>query len=113
MKDAEKPENSESRAGKKDSRLHNPWASRDTKGLEAENKRLKAKIKELKGSGGAVSTSAVGAHDEEASGQLEQEGQKWKVEFERLTRDKQALTLPRGDMQQRLKDAEEDMARAQ
>ena len=78
MKYSKKPENSEPRAGKKGGRLHNPWASRDNKikELEAENRKLKAEIKELKGSGGAVSTSTVGAHDEEASIQLEQEGKK-------------------------------------
>ena len=78
IKDSEKPETSEPRAGKKGGRLHNPWASRDNKikELEAENRKLKAEIKELKGSGGAVSTSTVGAHDEEASIQLEQEGKK-------------------------------------
>ena len=91
-----------------------PWASRDTKSkeLDAENKKLKEKVKELKGSGGAVSTSTVGAHDEEVSVQLEQEGKKWKVEFERLAREKSALTLARDDLQRRLKDAEADMARA-
>ena len=43
--------------------LHTAWASRDTKikELELENKKLKAKLKELKGSGGAVSTSTAGA----------------------------------------------------
>ena len=66
IKDAEKPENSEPRVGKKGGRLHNSWAARDTKikELEAENKKLKVKNKELKGSGGAMSTSTAGAHDE-------------------------------------------------
>ena len=89
-----KPDSSEPKTGKKGVRLRNPWASRDTKvkELEAENKKLKAKNKELKGSSGAVSTSTVGAHDEAVLVQLEQEGKKWKVEFERLAREKSALT---------------------
>ena len=64
------------------------------KELEAVNKKLQTNnvIKELKGGGGAVSTSTVGAHDEEASVQLEQEEKKWRVEFERLAREKPALT---------------------
>ena len=105
---------SEPKTGKKGGRIRNPWASWDTeiKELEAENKKLKAKVKELKGSGGAVSTSTVGAHDEEVSVQLEQDGKNWKVEFERLAKEKQALTLARDDLQRRLKDAEADMARA-
>ena len=115
IKDAEKAQDSDSSVGKKGGRLRNPWASRDTKikELEAENKKLKAQVKELKGSGGAVSTSTVGAHDEEVSVQLEQEGKKWKVEFERLAREKQEATLQRDDLQRRLNDAEADMARAQ
>ena len=44
---------------------------------------------------------------------MEQEGKKWRVEFERLAKEKSALTLARDDLQQRLKDAEADMARAQ
>ena len=59
-----------------------------------------------------MSTSTAGAHDEEASIQLEQEGKKWKAEFERLALEKQALTLARDDFERRLKDAEADMARA-
>ena len=110
-----KPDSSELKPGKKGGRLRNPWASRDTKikELDAENKKLKAEIKELKGSGGAVSTSTVGPHDEEVSVQLEQVGKKWKMEFERLAREKPALTLAREDLQRRLKDAAADMARAQ
>ena len=60
-----------------------------------------------------MSTSTAEAHDEEASVQLEQKGKKWRVEFERLAKEKQALTLARDDLQRRLKDAEEDKARAQ
>ena len=60
-----------------------------------------------------MSTSTVGAHDEEASVQLEQEGKTWRVEFERLPKEKQALPLARDDLQRRLKDTEADMARAQ
>ena len=79
------------------------------------NKKLQTNnvIKELKGGGGAVSTSTVGAHDDEDSVQLEQEGNKWRVEFERLAWEKSALTNERDDLQRRLKDAEEDKARAQ
>ena len=87
--------NSDSSAGKKGVRLRSPWAARDAKikELEAENKKLKANIKELKGSGGTASTSTVGAHDESAgSVQLEEEGGKWKWEFESLAREKSALT---------------------
>ena len=120
IKDAEKAQDSDSSVGKKGGRLRNPWASRDTKikELEAENKKLKAQVKELKGSGGAVSTSTVGAHDEEVSVQLEQEGKKWKVEFERLAREKSALTqspLPESATKaQGCRGlAEADMARAQ
>ena len=52
--------------------------------LEAENKKLKAKVKELKGSGGAVSTSTVGARSEVADSlQLEQAKKKWRGEFDR------------------------------
>ena len=45
--------------GPKDGKLRSPWAARDAKirELEAENKKLNAKVKELRGSGGAVSTS--------------------------------------------------------
>ena len=94
IENTEKTGTAEPKAGKKGSRLHNPWASRDNKikELETVNKRLKAKVNELKGSGGAVSTSTVGAHDEEASIQLEQEGKKWKGEFERLAQEKQEAT---------------------
>ena len=115
MKDDERPKNTEPKASKKGGRLHNPWAAWDTKikELEAENKKLKAQIEELKGSGGTVSTSTVGAHDEEASVQFEQEGKAWRVEFERLAKEKQALTLARDDLQRRLNDAEAEMARAQ
>ena len=60
-----------------------------------------------------MSTSTAGAHDEEVSVQLEQEGKKWKVEFERLAWEKSAPTLAREDLQRKLKDAEADMARAQ
>ena len=62
----------------------------------------------LEGSGDAVPTSTVGpgAHDEEASVQLEQEGNKWKVEFERLGQEKQTVANERGDLQRRLNDAE-------
>ena len=47
--DSMKPDSSKPKTGKKGGRLRNPWASRDTKikELEAENKKLKAKIKEL------------------------------------------------------------------
>ena len=85
------------------------------KELEAVNKKLQTNnvIKELKGGGGAVSTSSVGAHDDEDSVQLEQEGNKWRVEFERLAWEKSALTNERDDLQRRLNDAEADMARAQ
>ena len=115
IKDSKNPGCSELKTGKKGGRLRSPWATRDTKieEPEAENKKLKAQIKELKWSGGAVSTSTVGAHDEEVSVQLEQEGKKWKVEFERLAREKQEATLQRDDLQRRLSDAEADMARAQ
>ena len=58
-------------------------------------------------------TSTAGAHDEEASVQLEQDGKKWKAEFERLAREKQGATLQQDDLQRRLKDAEGEMARAQ
>ena len=68
-------------------------------GHEAENKKLKAQIKELKGSGGAVSTSTVAVQDEDVSVQLEQEGKTWKVEFERLAKEKSALTISRDDLQ--------------
>ena len=110
-----KPNSSDSSAGKTGGRLRNPWASRDTKikELEAENIKLKAKLNELKGSGGAVSTSTAGAHDEEVSVQLEQEGKPWKAEFERLARKKQEATLQGDDLQRRLNDAEADMARSQ
>ena len=60
-----------------------------------------------------MSTSTAGAHDEEASVQLEEEGKKWRGEFERLAREKSALTNERDGLQRRLKDAEADMARAQ
>ena len=59
-----------------------------------------------------MSTSTVGAHDEETSVQLEQEGNLWKVEFKRLAQEKQETTLQRDDLQRRLNDAEADMARA-
>ena len=102
--------------GAKAGRLRSPWATRDAKirELEAENKKLNAKVKELKGSGGAVSTSTVGVRSEVADSlQLEQEGKKWRGEFERLAKDKSALTLERDDLQRRLNDAETEMARAQ
>ena len=105
IKTAEKVQTADSSAGKKGGGL---WAARDAKNkeLKAENKRLKAKVKELKGSGGTVSTSTVGAHHEAAdSVQLEEDGKKWRGEFD--------LTLARDDLQRRLKDAEEDKARAQ
>ena len=56
--DSINPDSSEPKPGKKGGRLRNPWASRDIKikELKTENKKLKAKLKELKGSGGAVST---------------------------------------------------------
>ena len=61
-----------------------------------------------------MSTSAVGARSEVADSlQLEQEGKKWRGEFERLAKDKSALTLERDDLQRRLNDAETEMARAQ
>ena len=44
---------------------------------------------------------------------LEEEGKKWRGEFERLAREKSALTNERDDLQRRLKDTEEDKARAQ
>ena len=46
IKDAEKPDNADPRAGKTVGRLHILWAARDTelKELGAENKKLKAKI---------------------------------------------------------------------
>ena len=118
IKDAEKPENAEAKAGKKGGRLHNAWAARDAKikELEAKNKKLKQNNKELKAGGGAVSTSAVGAHDEEVSIQLamEQEGKRRKQEFKRLpvAREKQEATMARGDLQRMLKDAKGDMAMA-
>ena len=104
LKDAEKVQGSDSSAGKKGGRLRSPWAARDAKikELEAENKRPKAKVKELKGSGGAVSTFTAGAHDEAVdSVQLEEAGKKWRVEFERLAREKSALANERGDLQRR------------
>ena len=61
-----------------------------------------------------MSTSTVGARSEVADSlQLEQEGKKWRGEFERLAKDKSALTLERDDLQRRLNDAETEMARAQ
>ena len=116
IKDAEKAQDSDSSVGKKGGgRLHSPWATQDTKikELEAENKKLKAKIKELKGSGGAVSTSTVGAHGEEVSVQLEQEGKKWKVEFERLAIRRSRLSPLPETICNEGSDAEADMARAQ
>ena len=44
---------------------------------------------------------------------MEEEGKKWRGEFERLAKEKQALTISRDDLQRRLKDAETEMARAQ
>ena len=93
-----------------------PWAARGAKirELEAENKKLKAKVKELKESGGAVPTSTVGARSEATDSlQLEEEGKQWRGEFERLAKEKSGLTLERDDLQRRLKDAEDDKARAQ
>ena len=63
-----------------------------------------------------MSTSTVGARSEVADSlQLEEEGKKWRGEFERLAKEKLALTLERegDDLQRRLKDAEEEKARAQ
>ena len=61
-----------------------------------------------------MSTSTVGARSEVADSlQLEEEGKKWRGEFERLAKEKSVLTLERDDLQRRLKDAEEDKARAQ
>ena len=74
-------------------------------------KKLNTQIKELKGGGGAVSTSTAGAHDEEASVTLDQEVNKWSAEFERLEQEKPALTNARDDLQRRLNGAEADMAR--
>ena len=60
-----------------------------------------------------MSTFTVGAHDEEASVQLEREGNKWKGEFVRMSQAKQGAPLKRNNLERRLKDAEADMARAQ
>ena len=61
MKDAENPETTKPKPGKGACRPHNVWASQDAKlvELEAENKKLKQKLKELKGSssGEAVSVN--------------------------------------------------------
>jgi hypothetical protein len=116
IKKAEKDRTGNGGVGPKAGCQRSPWAARDAKirELEAENKKLKAKVKELKGSGGAVSTSTVGARSEVADSlQLEEEGKKWRGEFERLAKEKSALANERDDLQRRLKDAEDDKARAQ
>ena len=116
IKKAEKDREGKGGVGPKAGCQRSPWAARDAKirELEAENKKLKAKVKELKGSGGAVSTSTVGARSEVADSlQLEEEGKKWRGEFERLAKEKSALANERDDLQRRLKDAEDDKARAQ
>ena len=116
IKKAEQAQTGNLGVGPKAGRLRSPWAACDAKirELEAENKKLKAKVKELKGSGGAVSSSTVGARSEVADSlQLEEEGKKWRGEFERLAKEKSVLTNERDDLQRRLKDAEDDEARAQ
>ena len=115
INDAEKSKRNGGEETKKGGRLHTAWASRGTKikELKLENKKLKAKVQELKGSGDVVSTSPVGAHAEEASVLHEYEGKKRRAEFERLAQEKTALTNERDDLQRRLKDAEGDKARAQ
>ena len=61
-----------------------------------------------------MSTSTVGARSEVADSlQLEEEGKKWRREFERLAKEKSALTISRDDLQRRLNDAETEMASAQ
>ena len=52
-------------------------------------------------------TFTAGAHDEAADSiavQSEEEGKKWRGEFEKLAREKSALANEQDDLQRRLKD---------